>query len=101
MKTRKPLLPLFLVAGAATLTAGCTIFVNLPTTPGLAALSEEQVFAMAPPPEWPAPRIDNPATASVNVSCGIGPRLSTGSLYAAVSALQQIEANLAAWQARR
>src|SRR5580765_2992356 len=86
MKTRKSLLPpmFALVAGAAA-TSGCAMFVSLPVTPGLAALSEEQVFAMAPPPEWPAPQIDNPATASINVSCGIGPRLSTGSLYAAVS----------------
>ncbi|HMF40639.1 MAG TPA: VWA domain-containing protein [Polyangia bacterium] len=85
MKTRKLLLPLFIVAGAAASTSGCAVFVSLPSTPGLAALSEEQVFAMAPPPEWPAPQIDNPQTASVNVSCGIGPRLSTGQLYAAVS----------------
>src|SRR5580765_5433496 len=86
MKTRKSLLPpmFALVAGAAA-TSGCAMFVSLPVTPGLAALSEEQVFAMAPPPEWPAPQIDNPQTASVDVSCGIGPRLSTGQLYAAVS----------------
>jgi len=86
MKTRTSLLPSMfaLVAGAAAI-SGCAIFVSLPVTPGLAALSEEQVFAMAPPPEWPAPQIDNPATASVGVSCGIGPRLATGQLYAAVS----------------
>ncbi|HEY7376680.1 MAG TPA: VWA domain-containing protein, partial [Polyangia bacterium] len=85
MKTRKLLLPLLLAAGAAATTSGCAIFVSLPVTPGLANLSEEQVFSMAPPPEWPAPQIDNPQTASVNVSCGVGPRLSTGQLYAAVS----------------
>jgi len=82
MKTRKVLLPLTLAGAAAT--SSCAMFVSLPVTPGLAALSEEQVFAMAPPPEWPAPQIDNPQTASINVSCGVGPRLSTGQLYAAI-----------------
>jgi uncharacterized protein YegL len=83
METRKLLFPVLLVTVAAT--SGCAVFVSLPETPGLAHLSEAQVFAMAPPPEWPAPQADNPQTASVNVSCGIGPRLSTGQLYAAVS----------------
>lgn len=83
METRKLLLPLLLTVTAAT--SGCAVFVSLPETPGLANLSEAQVFAMAPPPEWPAPQADSPQTASVNVSCGIGPRLSTGQLYAAVS----------------
>jgi uncharacterized protein YegL len=85
MDTRKLLLPVLLAAVAATATSGCAVFVTLPETPGLANLSEAQVFSMAPPPEWPAPQADNPQTASVNVSCGIGPRLSTGQLYAAVS----------------
>ena len=83
MKIRLLLLPSLLIASAAT--SGCAVFVTLPETPGLANLSEDQVFSMAPPPEWPAPQADNPQTASIDVSCGIGPRLSTGQLYAAVS----------------
>jgi len=83
MKIRQLLLPTLLIASAAT--SGCAVFVTLPETPGLANLSEAQVFSMAPPPEWPAPQADNPQTASLDVSCGIGPRLSTGQLYAAVS----------------
>ena len=85
METRKLLLPFLLIAAATATTSGCAIFVSLPETPGLGNLSEGQVFSMAPPPEWPAPQPDNPQTASVDVSCGIGPRLSTGQLYAAVS----------------
>ena len=67
METRKLLVPL-LFAGFVALaaTSGCAVFVNLPVTPGLANLSEDQVFAMAPPPEWPAPQADNPQAASVD-----------------------------------
>jgi len=61
------------------------MFVPLPVTPGLESLSEGQVFAMAPRPEWPAAQADDPRTAAVDVACGVGPRLSTGQLYAAVS----------------
>jgi hypothetical protein len=64
---------------------GCSVFVSLPVTPGLANLTEAQVFSVAPPPEWPVAQADNPQTAAVDVACGIGPRLSTGQLYAAVS----------------
>jgi hypothetical protein len=86
MDTRKVFAPfLFVTFATLAATSGCAVFVNLPVTPGLASLSEEQVFAMAPPPEWPAPQADDAQAASVTVSCGIGPRLSTGQLYAAVS----------------
>src|SRR2546425_1255654 len=65
--------------------AGCAIIVRLPVTPGLENLSEGQVFAMAPPPEWPAPQMDNPQTAPVDIACGVGQRIESGMLYAAVS----------------
>ncbi|HET6280172.1 MAG TPA: VWA domain-containing protein [Polyangia bacterium] len=65
--------------------AGCTVFVHLPSTPQLQALSEEQVFAMAPAPDWPQPQADTAAAAAVDIACGIGPKTTTGQLYAAVS----------------
>jgi hypothetical protein len=66
--------------------SSCVVFFQpLPVTPGLAYLTEGQVFSMAPPPEWPVPQNDNPQTAAVDIACGFGPRLSTGQLYAAVS----------------
>ncbi|HVY41225.1 MAG TPA: VWA domain-containing protein, partial [Polyangia bacterium] len=74
-----------LFAGLAVGASGCMVFVHLPVTPGLDMLSEGQVFSMAPPPDWPAPQADDVRTAAVDVSCGVGPRLSTGQLYAAVS----------------
>ena len=43
------------------------VFVQLPVTPGLDSLSEGQVFAMAPQPDWPAPQADNVRTAAVDV----------------------------------
>jgi len=64
---------------------GCAVLVQLPSTPRLQALTEEQVFAMAPPPDWSAPQPDNPASAAVDVNCGLGPRTSTGVMYGAVS----------------
>jgi von Willebrand factor type A domain len=65
---------------------GCGgLVVNLPTTPRMQALTEEQVFATAPPPDWGAPQADVAATAPVDIACGVGPRTSTGLLYAAVS----------------
>src|SRR4029077_1840622 len=74
-----------LLAAAAIGAGGCTIFVQLPSTPRLRTLTEEQVFAMDPAPEWPQPQADNPATAAVDVACGVGPRTSNGFFYAAVS----------------
>ncbi len=65
--------------------SACTVFVQIPTTPRLQGLTEEQVFSMAPPPEWPVPQPDNPATAPVDVACGVGPLPTSGYLYAAVS----------------
>jgi uncharacterized protein YegL len=63
----------------------CSIMVQIPTTPRLQGLTEAQVFSMAPPPEWPVPQPDNPATAPVDVACGVGPLPTNGYLYAAVS----------------
>jgi hypothetical protein len=85
MNARRHVLLLTSAAVALAGASGCTVFVNLPVTPGLGNLTEGQVFSMAPAPEWPAPLADNPQTAAVDVSCGVGPRLSTGQLYAAVS----------------
>jgi hypothetical protein len=65
--------------------SSCAVFVNLPTTPRLQNLSEEMVFSMAPAPEWPQVVADNAATAPVDIACGIGPRTTTGLLYAAIS----------------
>jgi hypothetical protein len=65
--------------------SACTVFVQIPTTPRLQELSEAQVFSMAPPPEWPVPQPDNPATAPVDIACGVGPLPTDGYLYAAVS----------------
>src|SRR5215831_4449904 len=74
-----------LLAAAALSGGGCAVFVQLPSTPRLQSLTEEQVFAMAPAPEWPQPQADNPTSAAVDVACGVGPRTSNGFLYAAVS----------------
>jgi hypothetical protein len=74
------------LAGWLAAASGCSgVFVSLPSTPRLAALSEEQVFAMAPAAEWPQPQADSAASAAVDVSCGVAPRTSTGLVYAAVS----------------
>jgi Ca-activated chloride channel family protein len=71
---------------ASTLGAtGCTVFVQLPSTPRLAALTEDQVFAMAPPPDLSPPQADNPAQASVDIACGLAPRVASGVMYGAVS----------------
>lgn len=64
---------------------GACATVKLPTTPRMQNLSEEQVFSMAPPPEWPVPQPDDPANAAVDVACGVGPMPTNGYLYAAVS----------------
>ena len=77
---------LSLAIAAAAGASGCSgVFVQLPVTPGLERLSEDQVFALAPPPEWPAPQPDSAQTAAVDVGCGVGPRIKNGSIYAAVS----------------
>ena len=73
-----------LLTGALS-SVGCATFAQLPSTPRLQNLSEEQVFAMAPAPEWPEPQADNAANAAVDVNCGVGQRTSTGILYAAVA----------------
>jgi uncharacterized protein YegL len=66
--------------------SACTgILVQVPTTPRLQGLTEAQVFSMAPPPEWPVPQPDNPATAAVDVACGVGPMPTNGYLYATVA----------------
>jgi hypothetical protein len=84
--TRPSRLPLVLALAASSLGAtACTVFVQLPTTPRMQALTEEQVFAMAPPPDLSPPQPDNAAQAAVDVSCGLGPRVSSGIMYGAIS----------------
>lgn len=73
-------LALVTISGSA-----CTVFVQIPTTPRLQGLTEAQVFAMAPPPEWPVPQPDQPANAPVDIACGVGPLPTNGYLYAAVA----------------
>lgn len=74
-------------AGTGTLAGGCAAVGahRLPTSPHLAHLTEAQVFAMAPPAAWPNPGPDDPRNASVQVACGVGPRLAEGTIYGAVS----------------
>jgi uncharacterized protein YegL len=74
-----------LAVGVLAPAGGCAVFINLPTTPRLQNLSEDMVFSMAPAPEWPQVVNDDVATAPVDIACGIGPRTSTGLLYAAIS----------------
>ncbi|HTA19007.1 MAG TPA: VWA domain-containing protein [Polyangia bacterium] len=81
----RSLVVLFPLAAAALGATGCTVLVQMPTTPRLQTLNEDQVFAMAPPPDWSPPRADDPTSAAVDVACGMGPRTSTGVLYGAVS----------------
>jgi hypothetical protein len=82
MRKMIPLLVLGVVLFAG---SACSVFVQIPNTPRLQGLTEAQVFSMAPPPEWPVPQPDNPATAPVDVACGVGPLPTDGYLYAAVS----------------
>jgi Ca-activated chloride channel family protein len=86
-ETTRPSARLYLLALVASAVGafGCSSFVQLPETPRLAALTEEQVFAMAPPPDWSPPQPDNAATAAVDVACGLAPRTSTGVMYGALS----------------
>jgi uncharacterized protein YegL len=76
---------LLLLATFILATTACSLMVQVPTTPRMQNLSEAQVFALAPPPEWPVPQPDNPAGAAVDVACGVGPLPTNGYLYAAVS----------------
>jgi hypothetical protein len=80
--------PLALVLLASVLGAsGCAVVFapSLPSTPRLQALSEAEVFAMAPPPDFSPPQADNPAQAAVDINCGLAPRVSSGVIYGAVS----------------
>jgi hypothetical protein len=56
----------------------------LPVTPHLLALTPDEVFAKAPPPEWREPSFVDPARAAAEVDCGVAPRLAGGAVYAAV-----------------
>jgi hypothetical protein len=86
MTTRALLAAAFTVTVALSSSA-CTVVVanNLPTTPRLQALTEEQVFSMAPPHDWSPPQGDDARVAAVDINCGVGPRTSTGVLYGAIA----------------
>jgi hypothetical protein len=58
---------------------------RLPTTPHLQNLTPDEVFAKAPPAEWHEPTRDDPAAAAMDLSCGVGPRLREGTVYAALT----------------
>ncbi len=80
--------PSIRLASIATLlltSAASCASVRLPTTPHLNHLTPDQVFAKAPPPEWPQATPDDPAQSAIDVTCGVGPRLREGTVYAAVS----------------
>lgn len=84
MRTSISLL-LFSLLGSVVASSGCASLSPLPRTPRLEALTEEQVFATAPPAEWPTVSPENPAQASVDVACGVAPQIGNGTIYAAVS----------------
>jgi hypothetical protein len=65
--------------------AGCVMWLQeVPHTPRLENLNSQTVFSMAPPIPWTQVQPDNPATAPVDVQCGIGPSIGTPDLYASV-----------------
>ncbi|MCG5052063.1 MAG: VWA domain-containing protein [Myxococcales bacterium] len=67
------------------LMGACASATPLPRTPALELLTEPEVFANAPPPEWPTVAPEDPTKASVEVSCGVAPLLPNGRLYTALS----------------
>ncbi len=65
--------------------SGCVMWLQeVPHTPRLENLNSQTVFSMVPPIPWTQVQPDNPATAPVDVQCGIGPSIGTADLYASV-----------------
>ena len=69
----------------AVASSGCVMWLQeVPHTPRLENLNSQAVFSMVPAIPWTQVQPDNPASAPVDIQCGVGPGIGTADLYAAV-----------------